>query len=308
LLFLKHYRELLRVIRYSGFDWIGKSSRDIPIEHDSILTDSHASDLHSLCAYYSLNMSLSTLISRSQSPLPPARMIRPTILVFWNALKGGVDEYSRSMQAFSRSNVSENPGVSVIGRILMSQAANAAVIHRLALARCNQKLPRAAEEAPPHHRGYYNARKRVSRTSSSREFVRRLAEEWMGEKDPSNSAMCNLDLDGEDPGQMITVRLKRKALDSFNSGSSKMIRLDPRREHEMIRLQRRWCDLCSETERIDGKVVRTGKKTNKWCKECRQTLCSSCFVKWHRESRLVKPSTLRVRSRRSGQKLRLHQS
>lgn len=74
-------------------------------------------------------------------PFPPTRMIRPTTLVFWNSLKGGVDEYSRAMQNLTRSNVSENAIVTIITRLLMAQVCNAAVAHRLVKSRQTSVLP-----------------------------------------------------------------------------------------------------------------------------------------------------------------------
>lgn len=105
----RFYTFCLNTIRKTAFNWIGEPASSIPIEYESIVKDCHAYAIYSFSSYYSLSLAMKNSVEKNQAPLPPARMIRPTALVYWNALKGGVDEFSRTMKTLSRCNVSETP-------------------------------------------------------------------------------------------------------------------------------------------------------------------------------------------------------
>lgn len=98
--------------------WIGGEAKCIPKEYDGMLHDSHASDIHSFMSYYSLCEALRKCVYQ-QSPIPLSRMIRLTPTVYWNHLRGGVDVISRYMKALTRSNISENPVVSITARLCL---------------------------------------------------------------------------------------------------------------------------------------------------------------------------------------------
>ncbi|CAN8067665.1 unnamed protein product [Agarophyton chilense] len=136
-----NYSYILSVVRVGAFQWVGKDSSNIPKAYDSLLQTSHASDLHSYASYYSLSQAYRSLVALQHGTLPPAQMIHPTAFVYWNYLKGGVDEFSRAMTSLCYTNVDENPIVSNIGRLLCPQVNNAAVVHRLCLARQKRHLP-----------------------------------------------------------------------------------------------------------------------------------------------------------------------
>ena len=68
-------------------------------------------------------------------------MIRSAALVLWNHVKGVVDEFSRALKSLTYTNASENPIVIVIGRLVGSQINNAAVLHKLSIAKRNGSLP-----------------------------------------------------------------------------------------------------------------------------------------------------------------------
>ena len=171
------YLFCLDAIRAAEFQWIGKPAENIPREYDDLLKSSNASDLYSFASYYSLGIALRKRIMERKSPLPPARMIRPTILVYWNALKGGVDEYSRAMKTFSRNNACENPIVSVIGRLIFGQINNSGVLQRIVLARAKNRILPNIRDVPGHMRGYVKTRRGVTMCETFGQFVRGLAKE-----------------------------------------------------------------------------------------------------------------------------------
>lgn len=104
-------------------------------------------------------------------------MIRLTLNVYWNNLKGGIDVISNYMRTISRTNVSENPIVSIVGRLLSTQVNNAAVAYRLSIARRQGNLPKSGERAKLWQKGYGNLRDRISQCLTFGLFARSLAKE-----------------------------------------------------------------------------------------------------------------------------------
>lgn len=122
----------LNWVRMTPFIWVGENSKQIPEEYDSLLSNSHAS-------YYNLSMALKQSIAKCKKLFPPARMIRPTSFVFCNSIKGGVDEFSRAMKSFARTNTAEIHIVSVIKRMATRQVADSGFVHPILLAKSLRK-------------------------------------------------------------------------------------------------------------------------------------------------------------------------
>ena len=152
------YTFCLSGIQKGTFSWIGASCEGIPVEYDKILSSTHASEIQSFCSYYNLSMALKRAVKDTGRTLPPDRMTRPKILVVWNALKGGVDEYSRSLKSYAITTVCENPVVSVIGRMLSTQVANAALVHHFSIAKNTVKFTDDVTRLSEHRRGYARMR------------------------------------------------------------------------------------------------------------------------------------------------------
>ena len=160
-------------VRLSAFDWVGKHASHIPSEYDILLSGSHSPDLYSLASHYNLCKAYKMLVD-ANGPLPPSRMVRPTLLVYWNALKGGVDEFSWALKSLAYTNSSENPIVGVIGRPICGQVCNAAIVHRIAIARTKGYLLNSEEHATAKD-GYKNTRHRVTSCASFGAFARCLS-------------------------------------------------------------------------------------------------------------------------------------
>lgn len=90
------------------------SAQHIRKEYDELLRDTHATDLYDFCTYYNLHRALRAKVNNSGRPPPPARQIRPTTLVWWNATNAGFNEFSRAMTYLARNDVSENPLVRIL--------------------------------------------------------------------------------------------------------------------------------------------------------------------------------------------------
>ena len=133
--FKNSYTFFLSGIQKGAFSWIGASFEGITVEHDKIISSTHASDIQSFCSYCNLSKALKRSANDRGGPRLPARMIRSKIMVAWNALKGEVGEYSRSLKFYAITTVCKNPVVSVIGRMLPKLVANAALVHQLSTAK-----------------------------------------------------------------------------------------------------------------------------------------------------------------------------
>lgn len=104
----------------------------------------HATDIFSYSSFYNLRTAYKQFASRI-GPIPPARMIRPSGLVFWNLEKGGVDEFNRALKSLCQTNSLENPIFSMLRIILIAQVNRAAVVHWFALGKWRGLLPDTTE-------------------------------------------------------------------------------------------------------------------------------------------------------------------
>lgn len=237
---LQAYYFALEGIHHSAFSWIGGSAKDIPVQYDAFLSDSYASDLDSFCSYYSLRASIYNLIEETGHPIPPTNMIRPKPLVFWNAVKGGVDEYSRAMTRITRTNVSENPLVSVIGRLLASQLNNAAVVYRMFLAKQSFIISDLIDESE-HNLSYYDLRKKVTKQQTFNNYSRELAKEWVDEHKQRNKQNTTQ----EPSDDYLVSRFKRNIATQFNREDAKRLQLSSDPQHEKLKFKSSYCSLCS---------------------------------------------------------------
>ena len=148
------YLYALDTLHVGAFEWIGRSARNIPDEYDTLVRDTFASDLQSFSSYYNISLSLKKHIQTTGLPLVPSEMVRPTVLVFWNAVKGGVDEYSRSMTNLTHHNVTQDPLTTVFLRLLMSQVHNAAISYGLYIASLRGIVSSREEDNVTQNYGY----------------------------------------------------------------------------------------------------------------------------------------------------------
>lgn len=117
-------------IRCMAFYWVRNSASAIPVVYEELLLSSHATDLYSYASFYFFLIKYKENVRRFV-PLPSAGIIWPTVFVYWNALKRGVDECSRAPSILLYTNVAENPIFSVIRRLICAQIYPTAILHRL---------------------------------------------------------------------------------------------------------------------------------------------------------------------------------
>lgn len=108
-------------------------------------------------------------IRTAPHPCPPARMIRPSALVFWNSIKSGIDVYSSLMISFARTNVSEDPLASIIARLLFTLISNSANVYRSLLAASKRKIPTGIAK---YDVNYFTLRKRITKKIKTGSFIR----------------------------------------------------------------------------------------------------------------------------------------
>ena len=277
---LRHsYTYCLDCVRVSVFSWVGLDASHVPKEYDDLLRNSHASDLYSFVSYYNLSKAIRKEVLKRGSPISPCRMIGLTPAVFWNNLEGGVDVISRNLKTLARTNISENPVISIIARLLSMRMCNAAVIYRLSLARQRNILPPSVNEQHGTE-GYASLRHKVTSCDTFGSFARRLAQEWTEKigatRREDNENDCNEYI------SKLTPFFKRKASEQYNLGMHKAKRLNKTLRHEKVHGTPTYCVLCSWVKRgmKDGKpkTKRKGSRQVQWCSTCRQAICSSCWV------------------------------
>lgn len=172
-----HYMFVLDCIRVAAFHWIGSVASQIPKRYDDVIENTFAADLDSLASFYSFSQAYKTLVYNN-GPLSPSFMIGPQLLVYWNTLKGGVDEFSRALKTLAYINTSENPIVSIIGRLTSSQVGNAAIAYRCFIARKCGVLPRINQEMY-RYQAYKRMRHQVTSCESFGTFAGELAREYV---------------------------------------------------------------------------------------------------------------------------------
>ena len=295
--FRHKYTYALDCVRIAAFEWIGGEAKYIPKEFDNHLKNTHASDIHGFMSYYNLSQALRKSVIERGSPIPPSRIIRLSPTVYWNHLKGGVDVMSRYMKTIARSNISENPVVSIVGRLLSMQVSNAVVAYRLYQARRRNLLPRPEDVEDQGRRGYFYFRHRLSQSETFGRFVRMLARQWV----ESKQAVGGTHAGSERQNSKLKPLFCRDAASRYNLGPHKARRLNSTIDHTRIVAQPTYCVLCSwalcGTKNGKPKVKRKGSRQVQWCQTCRQAVCSICWTDWHTKDRLkrAEPSAAQVR-------------
>lgn len=280
---LKDYTFLLASIQYSSFPWIGLIAEYIPEEYDDLVQEKHVNDLFSISSFYNLSMALSQCVSEHGRPLPPCRMLRSTSLVSWNVLKGGVDEFSRYMDAFAPVNRGESPFTSVLGRILSAQVNNSFLVHRIGLASAQGVLP--SKEAISTAL-YTYLRHTMTNLSTAKDFGLLLAKEWCSE---NYNTLPIQTAQGPPSHVAINPWFEHNIISHFNCGRVRSTRLNDSLSHKVVRsASSKYCSLCYWELKYRGVRRRIGKKRNTWCHTCRQVICPDCYEAWHSKERLVK--------------------
>ena len=96
------------------------------------------------------------------SPFPPYRQLRPTALIYWIALKGGVDAFSRNLKTLDYSASKASPVVSVVKRMLLAKLNNSGLVHRVELSLNQGDVPNFNNDEQTTCTGYVQLRQPVS--------------------------------------------------------------------------------------------------------------------------------------------------
>ena len=295
-----HYMFVLDCIRVSAFNWIGGDASGIPNRYDVLLEDTFATDLYSLASFYNLSQAYRNLVQKN-GPLPPSRMIRPTLLVYWNTLKGGVDEFSRALKTLAYTNTSENPIVSIVGRLISSQVGNAAIAHRLSIARKREVLPDMNHERCTIQT-YKTLRHQVTSCESFGSFARELAREYVqrtqkvavsDRMQSFQTSNVSQNLPSESTYQRkITPMYYTNVVEKYNRAADASRRLNNPESHERVKAKATYCSLCSYNHPVSYKGRKFQKKGGaevvQWCGTCKQPICKNCWGAWHSKTKLQK--------------------
>ena len=106
------YIESLTWVKETYFDWCYSNDEDeelpIPNFRDNYM---FAIDKHGLDTSYELWWELSHQILARGCPLPHGRFILPTLVAFWNRIKGGIDVFSRHLKSVKSNHACLSPYV-----------------------------------------------------------------------------------------------------------------------------------------------------------------------------------------------------
>ena len=279
------YNYCLSGICKGFFGWIGMNARSIPSVYEGLLADTYAADLYSFASFYNLSEAYKEL-SLTRGPLPPARMIRPSGLVFWNLVKGGVDEFSRALKSLCYHNSSENPIVSILGRLLCAQVSNAAIVHWFSIAKARGMLEKFEKDGAIEA-GYSSLRHDVARCASFSSFARMLAKEYTDslQRETDNTSGSTTKVTGGVEYMPVTPMYIKNAASKYNRPADKERRLSDYNEHKKMKGKGAYCSLCpfNYSFRADGKVYRKkgGSRMRQWCSVCCQPICMTCWEPWH---------------------------
>ena len=278
---LASYKFCLTAILLSCFEWIGKKAKEIPKEYDELLGNTHAVDIFSFVSFYNVSKAYKCLAT-NRGPLPLARMIRPTSVIYWNHVKGGVDEFSRTLKVLSYQNTSENPIVSVLGRLICAQINNAAVVYRLSVAKGRGLLLENNACEREMRKGYVAMRHDVARCCTFSSFARLLAKEFLATNIQSpTEEQTSTTITKENLKPMYM----RNAVMKYNRPPDRERRLSHYSSHKRVMAKDGYCSLCSFNFKVklNGKMFKKkgGARMRQWCSVCMQQICSSCWEDWH---------------------------
>lgn len=282
----------LKTIYIFGFEWLDHSSLLIPDECKELCSSSYAGDIQDFQRYYELRKAITKSIKIRGAPFPPTRMIRPRSIVFRNALKGGVDEYSAAMKSFTRQHSSEHPVVTIVTRMILGQVCNAAIVYRLLIAQQQSLIGTSPEEDKINEKKFNNSFKLIRHSITSVQslsvFTRKIALDWKYSrmKNDGNNSKNDITSRHINLRRRLSARVPRYAISAFNNNLSlKSLRLEGPETHTQIKANSTYCSLCHYhyTYEFNNKQYKKlgGCKSINWCLECKQNVCKKCWSTWH---------------------------
>ena len=149
---------------------------------------------------------------------------------------------SRYLKSLARRNISENPVVSIIARLLCMQVNNAVVAHRLFEARKDGVLLEENSNDGVILKGYSTLRHRVTQCQSFVSFTRLLAKDWV-----MNFNRDEKPTEDESSGKRskLVATFSRNAAELYNVGTHKAGKSGKRIANKHISGPVTYCVLCS---------------------------------------------------------------
>ena len=261
---------------------------------------------------------LYALIKKYEKPLPPAKMIVPTGIAYWNITKVHVDIMSRLLKHINMKGKHCNPAEILIIRLLLVCVANAFIAKKILNVKDSDLNNKSVT--------YKDIKEQMCKTVGSFDtFVKDLAKNWFipcqrtGFKSSEaiiddivdENTICYNKLPMERKMTVkemkcfhagaIGINNSRKKKDViFNSGYPKWVRLNnnfythipqPIVNEKTKKTIQRSCAVCLVSRR-----EKKDKKTTQMCKVCGVPLCitkkgrsiKTCFEKWHETNDLEK--------------------
>jgi hypothetical protein len=118
---MQSYRLALQEVHDRELTWVLHG--EVPNLDGITLT--HAVDRYTITKALDLWRAISNLVKTRGRPLPPGRMLVPTIIAMWNRNKGPIDVFSRFMKNCHARHAQLSPLANIWLRLLMSRVYNA---------------------------------------------------------------------------------------------------------------------------------------------------------------------------------------
>ncbi|OWY90276.1 hypothetical protein PHMEG_00041674 [Phytophthora megakarya] len=122
------YQRALLVISVAYMEWVYDETKEVPYFSIDVL--GHCVDASTLSQNLALWRALVRIIEQRGRPLPAAKHILPSLVSFWNRIKGGIDIFSRHLKNVQSHHIALPPMAAIWLRVIGTLIFNAYQSHQ----------------------------------------------------------------------------------------------------------------------------------------------------------------------------------
>ena len=289
------YMESLTWVKTTYFDWCYSNENDseIPIP-DFGANYMFAVDKHGLDTTFQLWCELSRRIKERGRPLPHGRFILPTLVAFWNRIKGGIDVFSRHLKNVKSNHACLSPYAACWIRLIMAMVYNSHQMHQIL-----QSYDHIMDQEKCLN--FSSVTKRKSKVGSFADFCQIAANTMDLKRNASSDEEDEEENARSNEPSPTGKYCKREAF--YTRKNIISIRMNQRLPHLKLMLSKRltcvYC--CSQKHETEADIHsnRTGHKTKYECSTCKVPLCygprfdgESCAKLFHELEKINDPCAI----------------
>lgn len=302
-----YIKALKSMIEVANMEWLENENVPLPTYADHLFKDElkHAVDNDTVKKNLQLWRALNKFVVTEGRPVPPGRLILPTVVAYWNRCKGSIDLYSRHLKDVQAKHNKLNATGRIWIRLLMTCIFNA--YQSYAMYKTMSGL------ANGDFLSFYNYQlEKRERAGPLSTFCSILSDSL---KLRTEGDIFRTETNVEVENVILRKQYYRKKF--FTNTTWINQRMDPNCVHASTsmysmrsnsqRAQKNcvWCccfdhqDLSCRSKRYiqkNGTCKRRGFKTRSYCSSCKVPLCTverydgrSCFDLWHESTELNNP-------------------